>query len=153
MIPPAIELSYCALFFTLPALHTGRALIPRSTDLKMILPSLLVGFDRKVDQSKRANLLTHHPRRAETRRGPGEHRSLIVSMPCRWRMVVSCDLRGVHDYVTAVTFLTRPTPGAPRRPPFPSDGETQCLKVRSDNVRDGPSLRSQAVTRNAVTPR
>ena len=27
------------------------------------------------------------------------------------------------------------------------DGETQCLKVRPDKVSDGPSLRSQAVTR------
>src|SRR6476620_4457083 len=26
------------------------------------------------------------------------------------------------------------------------DGETQCLKVRSDKVQDGPSLRSQTTT-------
>jgi hypothetical protein len=52
-------------------------------------------------------------------------------------MAVNCDLRGVQDDVTAVAA---------------SDGEMQCSKVRSDGVRDGPSLRSQAVTRSAVYP-
>jgi hypothetical protein len=32
------------------------------------------------------------------------------------------------------------------------NGETQCLKVRSDEVVDGPSLRSQAVAGHAVLP-
>ena len=44
-------------------------------------------------------------------------------------------------------FSPSPTLGAPRRGLFPGgDGETQCLKVRSEEVRDGPSLRSQAAT-------
>ena len=32
------------------------------------------------------------------------------------------------------------------------DGETPCLKVRSDEVRDGPSWRSQAAADRAVSP-
>jgi hypothetical protein len=32
------------------------------------------------------------------------------------------------------------------------DGETQCSKVGSDNVQDGPSLRSQAAIGHAVSP-
>jgi len=32
------------------------------------------------------------------------------------------------------------------------DGETHCSKVRSDNVSDGPSLRSQAAIGPAVYP-
>jgi hypothetical protein len=42
---------------------------------------------------------------------------------------VYSDLRWVHDPAAAVAY---------------SDGETQCSKVRSDAVRDGSSLRSQA---------
>ena len=45
--------------------------------------------------------------------------------------VTACALRGAHGSVAPVAF---------------SDGETQCLKVRSDGVRNGPSLRSQAAT-------
>ena len=41
----------------------------------------------------------------------------------------TCD--GLHGAVAAVAA---------------GDGETQCLKVRSDEVWDGPSLRSQAAT-------
>jgi hypothetical protein len=53
-------------------------------------------------------------------------------------------LRGMHGYAVVVAILTRPTLGAPRRALFPGvDGETQCVKVRSDEVRNGPSLRSQ----------
>jgi hypothetical protein len=41
----------------------------------------------------------------------------------------SCDLRWMQGLIAAVAF---------------GDGETQCPKVRSDNVLDGSSLRSQA---------
>ncbi|HEX5550483.1 MAG TPA: hypothetical protein VFX36_06605, partial [Nitrospira sp.] len=43
-----------------------------------------------------------------------------------------CDLRWVQGLVAAVAA---------------GDGETLCSKVRSDEVQDGPSWRSQAVTR------
>ena len=48
-----------------------------------------------------------------------------------------CDLRWMHDPVVVVAI---------------SDGETQCSKVRSDEVLDGPSLRSQAGQAEAVSP-
>jgi hypothetical protein len=44
-----------------------------------------------------------------------------------------CDLREVHDPVAAVAV---------------GDGETHCSKVRSDEVQNGSSLRSQASDRS-----
>jgi hypothetical protein len=49
--------------------------------------------------------------------------------------------------VGAVALLHPPNPGRAGTRPFPiGDGEPQCSKVRSDEVVDGPSLRSQAAT-------
>ena len=44
---------------------------------------------------------------------------LLVSMSRIRRIVVTCNLRGVHGPVAAVDILTRPTLGAPRRALFP----------------------------------
>src|SRR6476659_2554514 len=50
-------------------------------------------------------------------------------------------------------YFHPPTPRRAETRLFPGgDGETQCTKVRSDEVVDGPSLRSQAVAGHAVLP-
>jgi hypothetical protein len=65
---------------------------------------------------------------------------------CRRR----CDLRWMHAPVVVVALFHPPNPGAPTR--ALSHGETQCSKVRSDVVRDGPSLRSQTTIEHAAYP-
>ena len=52
-------------------------------------------------------------------------------------MSASCDLRWMHGPVVLVAE---------------GDGETQCLKVRSDDVLDGPSLRAKERQGYAVYP-
>ena len=96
------------------------------------------GVDRTISPA--------HPRRARTRRGPEEHR-IFISIPLqggccllRLAMDASAFRCGRHSHP--------PSPAAPEGGLCPSgDGETQCLKVRSDAVLDGPSLRSQAAIR------
>ena len=76
---------------------------------------------------------THRLLQSITRDAPSSQAStvVLVSMPRIRRIVVTCDLRGVHDPVAAVAF---------------GDGETHCSKVRSDEVQDGPSCGAKPAT-------
>jgi len=111
-----------------------RAPTHTSTALKMVLPSLLVSLSEQP-----GSVQTCEPsaiRLPGTRRVPEERRSHRFYAP---EMAYGRELRLARG-------AGRCHCGRCKR------WRTQCSKVRSDGVRDGPSLRSQAVTRSAVYP-
>jgi hypothetical protein len=136
-------------FFAFLNVHDDR------TSLSMILPSLLVLFTNgtfsnliskqvaEVALQLRAH--SHPPLPIKSSLDQSKRARMRSLFSSGWTVEATCDLREVHGATAAVAILTRPTLGAPRRAIFPGgDGETPCLKVRSDEVRNGPSWRSQA---------
>ena len=108
-------------------------LLPSS--LAIVLPGALLRFASMTGRARHQHFSPTNPPIAlqsftrDVRLTQASTAAFCLHQGGGWSM--RCDLRWMHDAVVVVAV---------------SDGETQCLKVRSDEVLDGPSLRSQATT-------